>query len=374
MARSTLQAADVLDLRASWQHPHFRKRLSEDCRLDGTMTRRVSGTPSWRRYRVSDPVLRPIVERGGPLVVSAASLRPNRSPTTASFVEQMVAAVAESGFGAVSMSTRQHDWAVADGMSSAAYFDCHRERGLAIPAAEVAILDWRRSSAPEVAGANGHVLDVAAHAGAKTVIAVILEPKPDQETESDAGLGHLCDLAANRGLRVSVEFVPESGLPDLSSVLVLIERTARGNLGLVLDTWHWFHQKGGPSVVALRGVPADWIDLVQLNDAAAAPSRAAVLGRDNRRLCGDGAIDLLGFLDVLAEIGARPIVVSEVFSAELSALGPVENARRQFEALSSVVALHRARIETAAARTCRSAQSAEGDGDGAYRGGGSSKP
>ena len=267
--------------------------------------------------------------------------------------------MADSGFGGVSISTRQHDWAVADGMSSAAFFDCHRERGLAIPAAEVAILDWRRSSGPEVAGANGHVLDVAARAGAETVIAVILDPKPDQATESDGGLGHLCDLAADRGLRISLEFVPRSGVPELSSALVLMERTARENLGLVLDTWHWFHQRGGPSLAALRGVPADRIDLVQLNDAAAPPSLAATLGRDNRRLSGEGAIDLLGFLDVLAEMGARPIVVSEVFSAGLSALGPTENARRQFEALSSLVALHRGRIETAAARTCRSAPSAK---------------
>ena len=282
-------------------------------------------------------------------MISAASLRPDRSPTTAFFVEEMVAAVADSGFGAVSMSTRQHDWAVADGMSSTAFFDRHRDRGLEIPAAEVAILGWRRSSGREVAEANADVLDVAARAGAETVIAVILEPKPDQAIESDGGLGHLCDLAADRGLRVSLEFVPQSGVPDLSSALVLIERTARENLGLVLDTWHWFHQIGGASVAALRGVPLDRIDLVQLNDSASPPSRSAVLGRDNRCLSGEGAIDLLGFLDVLAEMGARPIVVSEVFSAGLSALGPAENARRQFEALSAVVALHRGRIEAAAA-------------------------
>ena len=242
----------------------------------------------------------------------------------------MIDAAADAGFDGISIWTAHHDWAVADGMSSQDYVDYHHERGLAVPAAEV-VLEWPPDNT------SIHVLDVAARVGASYVIAVSPGPVLPIPTAA-ASLAALCDLASERGLAISLEFLPFGGVPGLASAVRLLEATNRDNLGLVIDTWHWFRQPGGPDVVTLRRIPPERIHVVQLDDAPSKP--AGDLARETmtaRLLPGEGAIEIAGMLAVLAEMGAQPIVVSEVFSATLSALPAGENARRQFVAATAVL-------------------------------------
>jgi sugar phosphate isomerase/epimerase len=243
----------------------------------------------------------------------------------------------------LSIWTAHHDWAVQDGMSSEEYFDYHRERGLSIPAAEV-ILDWATTDRRAVAEANAHILEVAAGAGASSVITVTLEPEMPPLAEAAVGLAELCDLAADRGLAISYEFLPWTAVPDLGTALRLLEVADRDNLGLVIDAWHWFHQAGERDYSLLRAVPAERIHILHLDDAPAdhAGDRARGTG-PVRLLPGEGAIDIFGLLDVLDEMGASPVIASEVQSAALGSLGPAENARRQHAAVSAVLAQHRAR-------------------------------
>jgi sugar phosphate isomerase/epimerase len=57
-------------------------------------------------------------------------------------------------------------------------------------------------------------------------------------------------------------------------------------------------------------------------------------------LPGDGDIDIVGLLDALADMGAQPIVTSEVFSSDLMARGPAEFAQLQFDAMQTVLETH----------------------------------
>jgi sugar phosphate isomerase/epimerase len=59
-----------------------------------------------------------------------------------------------------------------------------------------------------------------------------------------------------------------------------------------------------------------------------------------RLLPGEGAIDLLGLLEALAAMGARPITVSEVFSTALRARGLAEFARRQYNSMKAILERH----------------------------------
>jgi sugar phosphate isomerase/epimerase len=289
---------------------------------------------------VTDPQHQPVIDSPLALVASAASLRRNRAPTNAAFVRSMIHAVATAGFSAVSMSNRQHDWANADGMTSEEFLDLHRANHVRIVSSEVVLLDWQQADRDSVRLANIHLLEVAVRCGARNIIAIILAPKPTAAAPSDAGLGHLCELAGERDLQVSLEFVPGTGVPDLASAVNLIADVDADNLGLVLDTWHWFHQTGGPSTSTLDTIPAGRIHLLQLNDAPKRLDPHLLPDRDNRLLPGEGVIDILGLLDVLAHMGARPLVACEVFSATLPALGPAEHARRQFAAAKAVVDEH----------------------------------
>jgi sugar phosphate isomerase/epimerase len=275
--------------------------------------------------------------RARDLILAAPTLVPHRSPIGPVQVRALVDAAADAGFAGMSIWTAHADWVVAGGGADEALFEWHRERGLTMPAAEV-VLDWAGLDPRAVRDVNARLVDVAARAGARTVIAVTLEPELPPLAEAARALGALCDLAADRGLAVSVEFLPWTGLPTLASAVGLIEAADRDNLGLVLDAWHWFRQPGGPDLEAVRALPPDRIHVLQLDDAPARPADDLPAETATARLLpGEGDIDLDGMLDAVDAIGAEPIVVSEVFSATLAALGPAENARRQHAAATTLL-------------------------------------
>ncbi|MFT3865112.1 MAG: sugar phosphate isomerase/epimerase [Solirubrobacterales bacterium] len=285
------------------------------------------------------------------MILAAPALVPHRDPLGAARIRGLVDAAADAGFEGMSIWTAHHDWAVADGAGAEDFFDWHRERGLTMPAAEV-VLDWAPADPAAVADSCGHLLDVAARAGSRTVIAVTLDPKPPEIGRAVAGLRALCELAADRGLAVSFEFLPWTGVPTIAAVRDLIEATDRENLGLVLDAWHWFRQPGGPDLATLLAFPAERIHVLQLDDAPARAAADLPLETSTARLLpGEGDVDLLGLLAAVAATGASPLVVSEVFSLPLAELDPGENARRQYAAAAALMTRHREAAAAAGARS-----------------------
>jgi sugar phosphate isomerase/epimerase len=272
------------------------------------------------------------------LSVSAATLAPYNRPVGAAGVRAVADAAAEAGFDGISICTVHHDWAVADGMSPEEYHELARSRGLSVPAAEV-IVDWSDGDRRSIARSAGQILDVAARSGAATVITTTLGPELPPLADAASRLATICDLAAERGLTISYEFLPTTGVPDLRAAVALLEATDRDNLGLVLDVWHWYLQDGGPDIPTLRSIPPERIHLLQLNDAPAQlEDEWVVATMEGRLLPGDGVVEIDRMLDVLDEIGTAPAVATEVFSAPLRSLGVVEHARRQRVAAESVLA------------------------------------
>ena len=80
-----------------------------------------------------------------------------------------------------------------------------------------------------------------------------------------------------------------------------------GNVGVVLDDWHWHH--AGGSVADIVAAGKERIVLVHLSDCAKlAPEEV----RDNQRLlAGEGVIDLAGFFGALKKIGYEGSVSPE---------------------------------------------------------------
>lgn len=271
-----------------------------------------------------------------PLNLALAPLIPHRSPISAAQVRSLADAAAGAGFDGVEFWAHHHDWAVADGMSSEEYFDYFTQRGLAMVAAELTD-KWLTSDRREVAEANGHLLDVAERAGAKSILAVAREFPSFQEATT--GLGHLCDLAAERGLGVSLELVPFGGVPNIAAIARVIDEVDRDNLGMCLDAWHWHRQRGGPDFDTLRTIPAERIHILQLDDAALEAADDPIVETMTARLLpGEGVVDIPRLLDTLDEMNASPLVVCEIFSSVLSAADPLENARRQYAAAQAVLA------------------------------------
>lgn len=273
-------------------------------------------------------------------------LRRDESPLLGPDTRAMADAAAAAGFGGISICTGHPAWGVGDEAAVQAFLD-RPGRPIPVITSEVINVDLQGAVDPRVAAdENGRTLDLAALAGARSVNVITLAAELPPLAEAAPRLGALCDLAADRGLAINLEFLPWTGLPDITAAMRLIEATDRDNLGIVLDVWHWFRRTGGPlDASVIRSIPPERIHVLQLNDLPAQPTAEPLVETISARLLpGEGVVDIAGLLAVLDEIGASPVVALEIFSSVLEALPPEENARRQFAAARAVLDDYRASL------------------------------
>jgi sugar phosphate isomerase/epimerase len=170
------------------------------------------------------------------------------------------------------------------------------------------------------------VFAMATTLGAELVSVLALFDPPVDAIEGARHFGDLCDDAARRGLRLQLEFIPGTGIPDLALAWEIVRRADRPNGGLILDCWHFF--RSGSDLALLASIPPERIFALQLDDAPAEP--AADLAEESllgRLVPGEGELDLRAFLSALAG-DLPPLVGPEVFSDELWRLDPGELGRR----------------------------------------------
>jgi len=258
----------------------------------------------------------------------SATLLGARTEISLEELTAVLAATATAGFSAVSLWGVHHLGLVGKGVDPDAIVSLHGETGLAVPVVEAA-LGWTRGATSDLETSVLPILEVAARYGAEQVLAVCMEPDVPDPQACLSGFGRLCDLAAEHGLRVSLEFLPWTGIPDLRSAWRLVQDCERENAGLTLDSWHWQRQPGGPDFETLSRIPGERIHFLQLSDAAAEPwSDLEGETLQSRHLPGDGTVDFARLREALVGIGAQPVTAPEVFSAEWLARGPSEMAQR----------------------------------------------
>ena len=195
------------------------------------------------------------------------------------------------------------------------------DAGVTVRAVEAAT-QW--AEGPEAAVADGEAqLAVASVFGADLLLACTMAPTMDAARATE-GFAALCERASEHGVRVAIEFLPWSAVPDLATAWQLVQQAGAANGGIVIDMLHWQRQPGGPNLELLRQIPGDRIPYVQVCDAAPGPP-----GDDDyltealtaRPAPGQGCVDITTLLGVLAEIDADPWFALEVFNAELAARG-----------------------------------------------------
>ena len=152
----------------------------------------------------------------------------------------------------------------------------------------------------------------------------------------------LCERAASHGLRVALEFMPWTGIPDAATAWEVVRQAGRPNGGVLIDTWHYF--RGAADPAQLRAIPPERFFSVQINDGAR--DLVGSLREDTglrRRLPGEGDFDLAGLVRLLDGLGVRAPYAVEVMSEELAALDLDEAARRAFASTQAVLELVRAK-------------------------------
>jgi sugar phosphate isomerase/epimerase len=181
-------------------------------------------------------------------------------------------------------------------------------------------------------------LDQVEALGAEMILA-ISKPTELDLSQAAEGFGALCERAAARGVRVTIEFIPCRALRDLATAWEVVRRSGAVNGGLDLDLMHWQNQDGGPDFDLLRRIPARHVHYVQVCDAVQpAPALDDYISTALRArpVPGDGIVDIPAFLRALGEMGADPFFAMEVFNADLVAGGPESMAARLRQAADAL--------------------------------------
>jgi sugar phosphate isomerase/epimerase len=198
-------------------------------------------------------------------------------------------------------------------------------------------LDWypgwdaARAVGPHARGLRATESDVLRYADAMGAQSLSVlgpfEGAPAPEAAVIDALGAFADRAAEQGLRLHVEVIPTSHIPDVPTGWRIVEAVDRPNVGLVLDTFHLGRSACDPEL--LDSIPLDKVFHVQLCDAPAVPLiddffEEAVT---SRLFAGDGELNAAEYVRHLFRDGAYPQMGPEVPSDQLRALAPAETGR-----------------------------------------------
>lgn len=142
------------------------------------------------------------------------------------------------------------------------------------------------------------MLDVCAELGVLHVDCSIDDPDASRRVGT---LAMLCELAAQRGLRVEIEFVPWMAIGTLEQAAALIRETGATNLGVLVDALHLDRSGGHPD--DLQSFPADWFSIAQICDAPACTDFSVAdlvrVATKARSLPGEGVLPLAALIRAL---------------------------------------------------------------------------
>lgn len=143
----------------------------------------------------------------------------------------------------------------------------------------------------------------------------------------------LCELAAQYGQDVNVEFVTWASVSNLRQTKELLLASGRKNVGIVVDTLHFYRSR--VTLSELEDCPKEWFHYAHLCDCGSEiPTEVEALvhtGRAERLYPGEGAVPIQ---DIISHIPNQDIIYGlEVpHAGRLSELGFEEYARRVLKA------------------------------------------
>src|SRR5687767_5560033 len=147
----------------------------------------------------------------------------------------------------------------------------------------------------------------------------------DVVEESVHVLTELCDIAAEHGVALGFEFLgqPDCSVPTLDLADEIVRAAARDNLGLVIDSFHFY--AGGSNVQMIEKLDPRSVYIFHINDAEDLP-RAQLEDR-HRLLPGLGMLPLREMVDAFRKIGYDGVASVEIFRPEYWERDPFGLAR-----------------------------------------------
>ena len=181
------------------------------------------------------------------------------------------------------------------------------------PLSPSTVVDWRRRLADAGVGVHdvefipltpdvrvedyASILALAGELGAKRLNVSGDDADVDRLVER---FGTMCDIAADAGIGVDLEFMRFRIVGTLRQALDVVTRAGRPNGRLLIDVLHLF--RSGGTAEMLAKVPASALGSLQLSDASLQdPTDAGIVeeAREARLFPGEGALPLKAFLHAL---------------------------------------------------------------------------
>lgn len=141
--------------------------------------------------------------------------------------------------------------------------------------------------------------DAAAELGARHVLTTVDDAERERVVDR---LTRLCEIAAERGLTIDLEFVPWQALSSIERAADLLRLCNHPVLGIAVDALHYFRSHAEPAQI--ERLPAGWFRYAQVCDVGS-PATPASLdawieeATRERLPPGEGVIDLPGMLRAL---------------------------------------------------------------------------
>ncbi|AEH51184.1 sugar phosphate isomerase/epimerase family protein [Pseudothermotoga thermarum] len=180
---------------------------------------------------------------------------------------------------------------------------------------------------------------IASKIGVETIIVVpgFVKAMPSAEEikeKTKKALREFSDLAKLYNVKIGFEFLgfENCSVNNLKMALEIVESLDRENVGLVIDTFHFF--TGGSSFEDLKRTPSERIFVVHANDLP----RLNHKPKDSDRIMpGDGILPLKEFLTVVKQIGYKGIVSVELFNEKYWQLDPCLVAKEAYQKLTRLL-------------------------------------
>lgn len=153
--------------------------------------------------------------------------------------------------------------------------------------------------------------------------------------ESVRVLGELCDIAARHNVSLAFEFLgqPDCSVPTLGLAHEIVRATERKNLGLVIDSFHFY--AGGSTIEMVEALDPNLLYVFHINDAENLPREQ--LQDKHRLLPGLGILPLHDLLAAFRKIGYDKVASVEIFRPEYWKRDPFELANDALSATKRVL-------------------------------------
>ncbi|MGI9287836.1 MAG: sugar phosphate isomerase/epimerase family protein [Pseudomonadales bacterium] len=204
--------------------------------------------------------------------------------------KQRVSAASEAGFGAISLFPEHY----LNALKREKLTVSNMQEILAAKAVlldEVdPLLDWFGPPDRGASRSESLLYEIADAFGATTMnVAPGLAPALSQAEVTDA-FGRVCERAGRHGLLATLEFLPWSVVPNLSTALQIAYDCAQPNARVMLDTWHFFRSKGQVAdLFKLSAAQVALISSVQINDA---PTRRRPYTHEEQKMVRNGMLSM----------------------------------------------------------------------------------